>query len=87
MLNVALGGTLIVDIATQVPKALNHRRMDKKMEPVHDVTIATDSMLRQITGEQTLGVNSTHHQAIGTTGANRCALWPQARTESSRRWN
>lgn len=65
MLNVALGGTLIVDIATQVPKALNHRRVDKKMEPVHEVTIATDSMLRQITGEETLGVNSTHHQAIG----------------------
>ena len=66
MLNVALGGTLVVDIPTQVPKALNHRQMDKKMEPVHDVTIEQDSMLRQITGQQTLGVNSTHHQAIGT---------------------
>jgi putative glutamine amidotransferase len=65
MLNVALGGTLVVDIPTQVPKALNHRRMDKKAEPVHEVTIAEDSMLRQITGQQTLGVNSTHHQAIG----------------------
>ncbi|HEV7927196.1 MAG TPA: gamma-glutamyl-gamma-aminobutyrate hydrolase family protein, partial [Verrucomicrobiae bacterium] len=40
MLNVALGGTLVVDIATQVPGALNHRRMDRKMEPVHDVKIA-----------------------------------------------
>ena len=65
MLNVALGGTLVVDIPTQVPKALNHRRMDKKMEPVHEVSISADSMLRQITGQQTLGVNSTHHQAIG----------------------
>lgn len=65
MLNVALGGTLFVDIATQVPNALNHRQMDKKMEPVHGVSIAADSMLRQITGQETLGVNSTHHQAIG----------------------
>ncbi|HUD84484.1 MAG TPA: gamma-glutamyl-gamma-aminobutyrate hydrolase family protein [Candidatus Saccharimonadales bacterium] len=65
MLNVALGGTLVVDIPTQVPKALNHRQMDKKMEPVHEVSISADSMLRQITGQQTLGVNSTHHQAIG----------------------
>jgi putative glutamine amidotransferase len=65
MLNVALGGTLLVDIATQVPKALNHRRMDKKMEPVHDVNIEADSMLCRITGRQKLGVNSTHHQAIG----------------------
>ncbi|HEX3719379.1 MAG TPA: gamma-glutamyl-gamma-aminobutyrate hydrolase family protein [Verrucomicrobiae bacterium] len=65
MLNVALGGTLVLDIPTQMPNALNHRRMDKKMEPVHDVKIEADSLLRQITGEETLGVNSTHHQAIG----------------------
>jgi putative glutamine amidotransferase len=65
MLNVALGGTLVVDIPTQVPNALNHRRMDKKMEPVHEVNIDADSILRQITGRKTLGVNSTHHQAIG----------------------
>src|SRR5256885_1038440 len=29
LLNVALGGTLIADIASQAPKAMNHRRMDK----------------------------------------------------------
>ncbi|HEV7927901.1 MAG TPA: gamma-glutamyl-gamma-aminobutyrate hydrolase family protein, partial [Verrucomicrobiae bacterium] len=63
--NVALGGTLVVDIATQVPGALNHRQMDRKMEPVHDVKIAPDSLLARVTGQQTLGVNSTHHQAIG----------------------
>jgi putative glutamine amidotransferase len=66
MLNVALGGTLVVDIDTQVPGALNHRRMDRKTEPVHDVKIAPDSLLARLTGRQTLGVNSTHHQAIGT---------------------
>jgi putative glutamine amidotransferase len=65
MLNIALGGTLVVDIPSQVPNALDHRRMDKKMEPVHDVTIEADSMLGRITGQTTLGVNSTHHQAIG----------------------
>ncbi|HEY3854892.1 MAG TPA: gamma-glutamyl-gamma-aminobutyrate hydrolase family protein [Verrucomicrobiae bacterium] len=65
MLNVALGGTLIVDIGSQVEKPLNHRRMDKKMEQVHEVTISGDSMLRKIAGVETLGVNSTHHQAIG----------------------
>lgn len=64
MLNVAFGGTLIVDIPTQMPKALNHSQMDRKTEPVHDVAIAPDSMLARITGRQSLGVNSTHHQAI-----------------------
>jgi putative glutamine amidotransferase len=69
MLNVALGGTLLVDIDTQVPGALNHRRMDRKTEPVHEVKIAADSLLAQVTGKLTLGVNSTHHQAVGKVAA------------------
>jgi putative glutamine amidotransferase len=64
MLNIALGGTLVVDISIQRPSNINHRRLDKKMEPVHEVNITADSMLRQITGLEKLGVNSTHHQAI-----------------------
>lgn len=30
VLNVALGGTLVVDIARQWPRALNHRRLDRR---------------------------------------------------------
>ena len=66
MLNVVLGGTLLVDIAAQVPGALKHNRMDRKTKPVHEVKIEPDSVLARMTGRQTLGVNSTHHQAIGT---------------------
>jgi putative glutamine amidotransferase len=65
MVNVALGGTLVVDIATQLPNALNHRQMDKKAEPVHDVKVVKDSLLAKLAGQETFGVNSTHHQAIG----------------------
>jgi putative glutamine amidotransferase len=65
ILNVALGGTLIVDIPTQVSGALNHRRMDMKGEKVHEVALTPDSLLSKVTGKQTLGVNSTHHQAVG----------------------
>jgi putative glutamine amidotransferase len=65
MLNVALGGTLVADIATQLPGALNHQRSDRKTEPVHEIQIAPDSLLARVTGKQILGVNSTHHQAIG----------------------
>src|SRR5580765_37838 len=35
ILNVALGGTLIIDIPRQVPRALNHRRLDRKNKIVH----------------------------------------------------
>ncbi|MGD1084487.1 MAG: gamma-glutamyl-gamma-aminobutyrate hydrolase family protein [Verrucomicrobiota bacterium] len=65
MLNVALGGTLVVDIPSQVANALNHNQMAKKTEPVHDARVAPDSLLARITGARTLRVNSTHHQAIG----------------------
>jgi putative glutamine amidotransferase len=64
LLNVALGGTLIADISSQVPKALNHQRMDKSRELVHEVALTRGSLLSKITGRHTLGVNSTHHQAV-----------------------
>ncbi len=65
LLNVALGGTLIVDIPTQVPGAIEHRRMDQRSEKVHSVRLSADSLLARITGRKNLGVNSTHHQAVG----------------------
>ena len=65
ILNVALGGSLIVDIPTQVVGALDHKRTDRKVDPVHDVELAADSLLAGIAGARTLGVNSSHHQAVG----------------------
>jgi putative glutamine amidotransferase len=65
MLNVALGGTLLVDIPSQVPNALPHNQMARKTEPVHTVSVAAGSLLASLTGATTLGVNSTHHQAVG----------------------
>jgi len=65
MINVALGGTLIVDIPTQVPTALKHKQMDRKSDPVHDISVKPGSLFARITGAESIGVNSTHHQAIG----------------------
>ena len=65
LLNVALGGTLIVDIPAQMPDAINHRRMDRRSEKVHEVRLTRGTLLSKITGQRTLGVNSTHHQAVG----------------------
>ncbi len=64
VLNVALGGSLWVDIARQVPGAINHRRMDKRSQVVHEVRLTGDSLLAKIAGRQVLSVNSTHHQAV-----------------------
>jgi gamma-glutamyl-gamma-aminobutyrate hydrolase PuuD len=61
MLNVALGGTLIQDLAN----ATDHvRRTPDPAERVHDVVVAADSSLAELIGPGTHPVNSRHHQAI-----------------------
>jgi len=72
ILNVALGGTLIVDIAAQVPGALNHSRLDRKDKIVHKVALTPGSILNKIMGKQILGVNSSHHQSVGRLGGSLC---------------
>lgn len=64
VLNVALGGTLVMDIARQIRGALNHRRSDRRSAKVHEVSLTPDALLAKITGKRILGVNSTHHQAV-----------------------
>ena len=65
LLNIALGGTLVADIRRQIPRALEHRRMDKRNGTVHEVRLTPGSILAKIAGGQKLAVNSTHHQAVG----------------------
>lgn len=65
LLNVALGGTLVADIPSQVPKAMNHQQMDRRNDVAHEVALTQNSLLAKITGRRYLGVNSTHHQAVG----------------------
>jgi putative glutamine amidotransferase len=64
VLNVALGGSLLVDIATQTPGALNHSQPERKDELVHEVRLAPSSLLARIAGGAKLKVNSSHHQAV-----------------------
>lgn len=64
VLNVALGGTLILDIPSQVRRPLQHRCPEKKSDIAHEVTLTAGSQLHKISGAQVMGVNSTHHQAV-----------------------
>jgi putative glutamine amidotransferase len=65
LVNVALGGTLIIDIPSQVPNAVNHRQFDRKADPVHDLQVTRGSLLDRLAQGKPIAVNSTHHQAIG----------------------
>jgi putative glutamine amidotransferase len=64
LLNIALGGTLLVDIGRQRPEAIKHDCMDRKDQPVHKAALTPGSLLAKMTGKRVLGVNSTHHQAV-----------------------
>lgn len=64
MLNVVFGGTLVVDLPSQRPEGLPHRRFDLPDEPAHEITLAPGSLIRKLLRRATAAVNSTHHQAI-----------------------
>jgi putative glutamine amidotransferase len=64
LLNVALGGTLYADLPSQLPGKINHGRLDCPSETVHEVRLTPHSLIARIISGQTLGVNSTHHQAV-----------------------
>src|SRR4051812_14497551 len=64
ILNVTLGGTLFVDIPSQVKTSINHSRLTQKDKVVHDVLLQEDSILARVFGKTRVGVNSSHHQAV-----------------------
>jgi putative glutamine amidotransferase len=68
ILNVSLGGTLVLDIKSQVTGALKHQCMDQKDTIVHDVALTGGSLLARIAGKSVIGVNSSHHQAVEQVG-------------------
>jgi putative glutamine amidotransferase len=64
ILNITLGGTLFVDIPSQVETKINHSRLKHKDRVVHEVELEADSLMARIFGKSTIQVNSSHHQAV-----------------------
>jgi putative glutamine amidotransferase len=73
VLNVSRGGTLVQDIASQVPKAIKHEQGVPRDRPSHSVELAESSMLSALARETKAVVNSHHHQAIDKVGRNLAA--------------
>ena len=72
VLNVALGGNLIQDIATELPAAGKHDYFSDSFpgdKLVHQLQPKAGSLLAQIVGTGPIRVNSRHHQAIARLGA------------------
>ena len=73
ILNVSRGGTLIQDIKSQVPEAIKHEQGAPRNRPSHRITLLERTRLANVAGTLDAVVNSHHHQAIESVGANLVA--------------
>jgi putative glutamine amidotransferase len=73
ILNVSRGGTLIQDIRSQVPNAIKHEQGVPRPRPSHRIRLSEGTKLTNIAGALDAVVNSHHHQAIESVGANLVA--------------
>ena len=72
VINVALGGTLYQDLATQLPQAIKHDYFPThgydRDYLAHEVALTGGTRLRTALGRPVVGVNSMHHQGIKALG-------------------
>ncbi|MBI5948136.1 MAG: gamma-glutamyl-gamma-aminobutyrate hydrolase family protein [Chloroflexi bacterium] len=68
VLNVALGGSLVQDIPSQVQGAILHRQAGSRSEPTHAVWLKQGSRTAELLGTITPMVNALHHQAVNALG-------------------
>ncbi|MDR3706884.1 MAG: gamma-glutamyl-gamma-aminobutyrate hydrolase family protein [Capsulimonadaceae bacterium] len=68
LINVALGGTLMQDIASQIGSEIQHKTHSTAPGVVHTIDIEPASTLANLHNAIVLQVNSEHHQAIERLG-------------------
>ena len=79
LVNIAAGGTLYQDLATQYRNGIKHDyfpfggRGFTRDFLAHEVSVVDDSRLARIFGSGELKVNSMHHQGVRDIGANLVA--------------
>ncbi|MGE5707113.1 MAG: gamma-glutamyl-gamma-aminobutyrate hydrolase family protein [Bacteroidota bacterium] len=64
VLNVAFGGTLIQDLPSQRPDAMQHMQKAARHHDTHWVDVLEGTKLYQVLGQTRVRTNSLHHQAI-----------------------
>jgi putative glutamine amidotransferase len=74
--NVARGGTLIQDIASELPGAIKHEQGAPRERPSHRVRLQPGSLVGTLAAAESLLVNSHHHQALELLGRDlRATAW------------
>jgi putative glutamine amidotransferase len=72
VMNVALGGTLVQDIPSEVGEEIRHNITSPRSSPAHAITIDPGSRLASIVGSTSLSVNSLHHQSVAQAAPDLC---------------
>ena len=72
--NVALGGTLVQDLPSEWPRALEHEGSWARDRRVHAVRADPSSRLAHALGAADLTVNSFHHQAVASVAPGLTAV-------------
>ena len=76
VLNVALGGTLHQDIASELPSALVHTQREPRHQPTHRVKVEDGTRMARVLGASEVEVNSFHHQGLAGLGDGlRAVAW------------
>lgn len=73
-LNVFLGGSLWQDLPGERPSPVNHRMTPPYDRAVHRISLIPQTPLAALSKEQTLGVNSYHHQAVRELAPGLCEM-------------
>jgi putative glutamine amidotransferase len=68
ILNVSRGGSLIQDINSQVENANKHDQGIPRERNSHRIRIENGSLLAELAANETVSVNSHHHQAVREVG-------------------
>jgi putative glutamine amidotransferase len=68
LLNVALGGTLHQDVASEPGTPIRHSQSEPRDQPSHRVKVTPASRLAEVLGAEEIDVNSMHHQAVKGLG-------------------
>lgn len=67
LVNVALGGTLVVDIPAEIPTTTEHRALNS-VDSRHEIEVLPGSLIAKISGQFEGEINSAHHQSANKVG-------------------
>ena len=74
VLNVALGGTLVQDIPSELETKIEHDAKSERSSRVHPVKVDAGSRLAGIVGSRQITTNSFHHQSVDRVAPGLCTV-------------